>query len=76
MRSSQMEKYVLASVLYYTVATVGFMLTISIGMLGALWGLLALFGYLELVISLNIWRRKRHPRSVHQIELAKQRLDN
>lgn len=76
MSSSQMDKYVWASVLYYTVAAVGFVVIfVSINVLGILWGLLAIFGYLALVTSLNIWRRNRHPRSVYQVELTKRRLD-
>ncbi|TIN24002.1 MAG: hypothetical protein E5Y31_17750 [Mesorhizobium sp.] len=74
MNSSQMEKYVWASVLYYAVTAVGFVVVfISISVVGIFWGLFALFGYLALVISLKIWRRRRHPRSVYQLELAKRR---
>ncbi|MER8927910.1 hypothetical protein NKI34_19950 [Mesorhizobium sp. M0700] len=47
-----MDKYVWASVLYYTVAAVGFVVIfVSINVLGILWGLLAIFGYLALVTS-------------------------
>ncbi|AZO44788.1 hypothetical protein EJ076_28655 [Mesorhizobium sp. M7D.F.Ca.US.005.01.1.1] len=74
MNSSQMEKYVWASVLYYAVAAVGSVAVfISISVVGIFWGLFALFGYVALVISLNAWRRRRHPRSVYQLELAKRR---
>ncbi|RUV33549.1 hypothetical protein EOB49_30075 [Mesorhizobium sp. M7A.F.Ca.MR.148.00.0.0] len=77
MNSSQMEKYVWASVLYYAVAAVGFVVIfISINVVGIFWDLFALFGYLALVISLNAWRRRRHPRSVYQVELTKRRLDD
>lgn len=75
MRSSQMEKYVWASVLYYVVVAIGgvALLINRIG-IGIFWDLFALFGYLALVISLNAWRLRRHPRSVYQVELAKRRL--
>lgn len=74
MSSSQMEKYVWASILYYTVAVVASVLLVAVYMsdLGGLWGLVAIFGYLGLIISLKIWRRRRHPQSLYQIELAKQ----
>ncbi|MER9891594.1 hypothetical protein NKJ40_05750 [Mesorhizobium sp. M0119] len=74
-----MEKYVWASILYYTVVVVASVLLMAayMGDLGGLWGLLlALFGYIALIIALKIWRRRRHPRSLYQIELAKHRLDN
>ncbi|RWD39234.1 MAG: hypothetical protein EOS34_02010 [Mesorhizobium sp.] len=78
MNSSQMEKYVWASVLYYTVAVVASVVLIAAFMsnLGALRGLVAIFGYIALIIFLNSWRRRRHPRSVYQASLAKRRLDN
>ena len=77
MSSSQMEKYVWASVLYYTVAVVAsvFLIAAFMSNLGGLWGLIAIFGYISLIVSLNIWRRRRHPRSVYQVELAKQTMD-
>lgn len=75
MRSSQMEKYVWASVLYYVVVAIGsVVLFILINFIGIFLGLFALFGYLALVISLNAWRLRRHPRSVYQVELTKRRL--
>lgn len=78
MSSSQMEKYVWASVLYYAVAVAAsvFFVAAFMSNLGALWGLVAIFGYIALIISLNAWRLRRHPRSVYQVELAKRRLDN
>ncbi|UCI24378.1 hypothetical protein [Mesorhizobium sp. B2-8-5] len=67
-----MEKYVWALVLYYAIVVLGFFaVLISISLLGILSGLLATIGYLTLVVFLNIWRRKRHPRSAYQVELAK-----
>jgi len=39
--------------------------------LGVLWSMLALFGYVALIVSLQIWRRRRHSRSIYQLELAK-----
>lgn len=73
-----MEKYAWASVLYYTVAVVASVVLIAAFMsnLGALRRLIAIFGYIALIISLNSWRRRRHPRSVYQVELAKRRLDS
>ena len=72
-----MEKYLWASALYYVVVAVGFVVIFilinGIG-IGIFWGLFALFGYLALVISLKIWRLRRHPRSAYQVELAKRRL--
>jgi predicted Co/Zn/Cd cation transporter (cation efflux family) len=70
-----MEKYVWASVLYYVVVVaLGLVaIFISIG-IGIFWGLFALLGYLALVLSLKAWRLRRHPRSVYQVELTKQRL--
>ena len=78
MRSSQMEKYVWASVLYYAVAVVASVLLIAACMsgLGILWVLIAIFGYVVLIASLKMWQRRRHPRSLYQIELAKWRLDS
>ncbi|OBQ60763.1 hypothetical protein EB815_12200 [Mesorhizobium loti] len=78
MRSFQMEKYVWASVLYYTVAVAASALLVAACMsgLGILWTLIAIFGYVALIVSLEMWQRRRHPRSVHQIELAKWRLDS
>lgn len=75
MSSSQMEKYVWASVLYYTLAVVASVATVSIGIVDGLWGLVALFGYLVLIISLNAWRLRRHPRSAYQLNSAKQLPD-
>ena len=69
--SSQMERYVWASVLYYVVVVVACVLLVAMGNLGVLWSMLALLGYVALMISLNAWRRRRHPRSVYQVELAK-----
>jgi hypothetical protein len=68
-----MERYVWASVLYYAVAVVASVLVVAgfIANLGVLWSMLALLGYAALMISLNAWRRRRHPRSVYQVELAK-----
>ena len=75
MNSSQMEKYVWASVLYYAVVLLGFLtVVLPATIFGFWWGLLAATGYFPLVIFLFMWRRRRHPRSVYQIELAKQRL--
>ena len=78
MSSSQMEKYVWASVLYYTVAVVAsvFIVAAFMSNLGGLWGLVAIFIYIALIRSLNRWRLRRHPRSAYQVELAKRRLDN
>ena len=74
MSSSQMERYVWASVLYYAVAVVASVLLLAAVMsdLGVLWSMLALFGYVALIVSLQIWRRRRHSRSIYQLELAKQ----
>lgn len=73
MRSSQMERYVWGSVLYYAVAVVASALLVVavVSNLGVLWSMLALLGCVALMISLNAWRRRRHPRSVYQVELAK-----
>ncbi|TIN97655.1 MAG: hypothetical protein E5Y06_05320 [Mesorhizobium sp.] len=78
MRSSQMEKYVWASILYYAVAVVASALLVAacLSGLGVAWTLTAIFGYFALIASLNIWRRRRHPRSLYQIELTKWRLDS
>ncbi|TPM26081.1 hypothetical protein [Mesorhizobium sp. B2-3-4] len=75
MSNSQMGKYVWASVLYYVAAVVGFLIAVPISMFGILWGVLAVIGYLTLITFLNFWRRRRHPRSAYQVELAKRRLD-
>lgn len=73
MNSSQMEKYVWATALYYAVAAFGFLgIFISICLVGFFPGLLALFGYLMLLIVLKAWRLRRHPRSAYQVELTKQ----
>lgn len=69
-----MEKYVWASILYYVVVAVGFVISIAISMFGFFWGLFALFGYLALIMSLNAWRLRRHPRSMYQVELTKRRV--
>ncbi|TPK88438.1 hypothetical protein FJ934_26380 [Mesorhizobium sp. B2-4-12] len=75
MSSSQMEKYVWASVLYYTVTAIASVLLVAayVSDVGFLLGLLIIFGYLVLVIFLRAWQRRRHPRSAYQIELAKWR---
>ncbi|RWM05966.1 MAG: hypothetical protein E5X80_04480 [Mesorhizobium sp.] len=74
MSSSQMERYVWASVLYYAVAVVGILLVFVSINLGILRGLLATIGYFMLLILLNAWRRRRHPQSAYQVELAKRKL--
>ncbi|TPK86254.1 hypothetical protein FJ548_15525 [Mesorhizobium sp. B2-4-17] len=75
MSNSQMEKYVWASVLYYTVTVIASVLLVAayVSDVGFLLGLLIIFGYLVLVIFLRAWQRRRHPRSAYQIELAKWR---
>lgn len=71
-----MKKYIWASILYYGVVFLGFLiLLLPATLLGFWWGVLAGTGYLALFIFLNAWRRRRHPRSAYQVELAKRRLD-
>ncbi|QKC76164.1 hypothetical protein EB233_11940 [Mesorhizobium erdmanii] len=76
MSSSQMEKYVWASILYYVVVAAFCLLAIfiSINGFGIFWGLVALFGCFAGVKLLNAWRLRRHPRSMYQVELAKRRV--
>ncbi|TIQ33237.1 MAG: hypothetical protein E5X48_24490 [Mesorhizobium sp.] len=77
MSSSQMERYIWSSILYYIVSGFGFtILFISIGMLGGLWDFVALLAYLILLIFLNAWRRRSHPGSVYQVKLAQRQLDD
>jgi len=73
-----MEKYVWASILYYTVVVVGSVLLVVAGMsgLGGLRGLLAIFMYIAVIISLKAWQRRRHPQSAYQLEFIKQRMGN
>ncbi|TIX10362.1 MAG: hypothetical protein E5V41_29390 [Mesorhizobium sp.] len=77
MRSSQMEIYFWSSVLYYIVFGVASIaIIISTDALGISWTIIAVVGYITLIYTLNIWRRRRHPRSVYQIKLAQRRSDD
>ncbi|TPI76478.1 hypothetical protein FJ423_21035 [Mesorhizobium sp. B2-8-9] len=71
MSSSQMERYVWSSILYYIVTGIASIVILSLTAIGDyLWSFLALSGYIILIISLNAWRLRRHPRSVHQVKLV------
>jgi hypothetical protein len=70
-----MEKYVWASVVYYAATIGGFVLlyVFILPLGGVLWGLVSIVGYLALILCLNIWRHRKHPRSIYQIEIRQTR---
>ncbi|TPL56796.1 hypothetical protein FJ937_01970 [Mesorhizobium sp. B2-4-4] len=77
MNSSQMEKYIWASILYYAVVAVSLIFfVLFVSDLGTLWLFLCFFGYLALILCLRAWRLRRHPQSAYQVGLTKRRLNN
>ncbi|TPI30637.1 hypothetical protein FJW08_13555 [Mesorhizobium sp. B3-2-1] len=77
MTSSQMEKYVWSSVLYYIAAVAASLIIFFyVETLGRLLGFVVLLGYIILIILLNAWRRRRHPRSAYQVKLAQRELND